>query len=451
MLTIIGVGHFATVFGQQGNIAFSHLTVEEGLSQSTVFSITQDTKGFIWIGTRDGLNRYDSHEVKVYKNKDNDTTSLIYNSVNSLLIDSKGQLWVGTYQGVCIYRPESDNFTRITYNPKNPWSLSNNNVNIIFEDKDKNIWIGTRGGLSLVQSQHPLRMINFLHDPKNPESLADNYVRAIHQDTYGDLWVGTSNGLSRIRKDKQKGYRVTTQNVLKNIKNPLSNNWINAIAEEDHGTLWIGTEKGGLYIFDPGTNEFYTRRNHGQNPFYQSVVSKIDESVRVVERDKDGQFWIGTMRGLYIVNPVTYSIKESSSNPDNPASLSDNSVRAIFIDRDNSKWIGTYNGGVSFYSPRSNQFDHFKQIGKNSPLRSRIASALVEDYKHNLWLSVDGFGIIHWDRTNDKFQVYRHETDDPSSLSHDNVKCICPDGHEGLWFGTFNGLNYFSFSTGKFT
>lgn len=125
------------VWGQYKNISFDHLIVEDGLSQSTVFTITQDCKGFIWIGTRDGLNRYDSHEIKIYRNNPEDSTSLIHNMVNSLLADSKGRLWVGTYHGLCLYRPEKDNFTHIVDAPGSALSLSNNNINVIFEDRKK--------------------------------------------------------------------------------------------------------------------------------------------------------------------------------------------------------------------------------------------------------------------------------------------------------------------------
>jgi signal transduction histidine kinase/ligand-binding sensor domain-containing protein/DNA-binding response OmpR family regulator len=435
-------------FSQYKKPSFNHLTVEDGLSQSTIFAITQDHKGFIWIGTRDGLNRYDSHDIKIYRSVSGDPNSLVYNVITSLLTDSKGQLWVGTSMGACLYHYDKDNFTRILNVSGETSSLSSNNVTVIYEDRHKNIWIGTRGGLDLVVSQSPLKMKQFFHNPGDSRSLANNYVRAIYQDDYGDIWVGTVNGLSRFRWDNKNSGKLNCKQFSEADTHTLSDNWINAITGDENGTIWIGTEKGGLTIYDRKTNQFYSRRHKGSDDIYQKLFTTI-ESVRVINKDKNNQYWIGTMSGLFLFDPFRKQWKEFLSNPDNPSSLSDNSVRTIFIDRNDSKWIGTFYGGVDFYSSISNQFDHFRQMGKNSPLRFKMASAFYEDDQNNLWLSIDGGGIIFWDRKKNTFETYKHKVDDPSSLSHDNVKCIFPDKHEGLWIGTFNGLNYLSFRTKK--
>ncbi|MDP4209011.1 MAG: two-component regulator propeller domain-containing protein [Bacteroidota bacterium] len=427
---------------QPGSFSFDHLNVEGGLSQSTVFAITQDSKGYIWIGTRDGLNRYDSHEIRTYRNISGDASSLSYNVVNALLHDSKGQLWVGTYHGLCVYHPETDNFSQIK-------SLSNDNINAVFEDRDKNIWVGTRKGLNLIVNQNPLQVIQFFHDPQNPESIADNQIRTIYQDKAGSIWIGTINGLSRLKHKRNHEYQIV--NYTMSGGKSLNDNWINVIEEGNGETLWIGTEKGGLNIFDQRENVFYSRSNRGTNPGLQEIFNRTDKAVRVIRKDKNGQYWIGSLGGLFIFDPTSRQLRTVASNPDDPTSLSDNSIRAIFIDRDGSYWIGTYYGGVNFYSPMSKQFDHFKQTGKNAPLRYKIASALYEDFQNDLWLGIEGEGLIHWNRKNNTYETFSHKADDPASISHDNVKSICPDGKEGLWIGTFNGLNYFSLRTRKFT
>jgi len=440
-----------SAYNQNNNYSFDHLTVEEGLSQSTVLAITQDTKGFIWIATRDGLNRYDSHNIKVYRNNFDDPSSITSNAVSSLLIDCKGQLWIGTDKGICIYNPDKDNFKHIVNVSGKFSSLSNNDIFAIYEDRDKNIWVGTRNGLNLLVGGDTSKIIRIYHNPKIKGSLADSYARTIFQDKKGDIWVGTIKGLSQFKAKRQNEYTITNYLYAENNPNTISDNWINSIGEVDNETLWIGTEKGGLNIFDRKNNIFYSSRNKAKNPQYQSIISKVGQQIRIIKKDNNGQYWIGAIGGLYVYDPLNRQIHEYYTNSDNPSSLSDNSIRSIFIDRDGSYWIGTYYGGVNIFNQMSKQFDHFKQPGKNSPLLFKIASALYEDFEHNLWFCIEGEGIIHWNPQKNTYETYKHKAEDPTSISNDNVKCIYPDGHEGLWIGTFNGLNYFSFKTKKFT
>lgn len=438
-------------YNQNYNISFDHLTIEEGLSQSTIFAITQDLKGFIWIATRDGLNRYDSHEIKVYRNNPDDPTSLISNIINSLFVDSKGRLWIGTYKGICLYNPETDNFTRIVNIPNKRSTLTSSSIIVISEDREKNIWVGTQKGLNLLVSGDTARIIHFYHNPNKLESLADNSVSTIFQDKKGDIWIGTKKGISLFKSKRQNEFKVYNYFHSENNPNTLSDNWINTIVEGDNETLWIGTEKGGLNIFDRETNTFYSSRNKVQNTKYQTIFLNTDQQIRVIKKDNNGQYWIGALGGLYIFDPLGRQVHKISPNPDNSSSLSDNSIRSIFIDRDGSYWVGTHYGGVNIFNPMSKQFDHFKQKGKNSPLLFKIACALYEDFHHDLWLSIEGDGIIHWNTQKNTFETFKHSAENPTSLSNDNVKCIYPDGHEGLWIGTFNGLNYLSFKTKKFT
>ncbi|MDP4228371.1 MAG: two-component regulator propeller domain-containing protein, partial [Bacteroidota bacterium] len=141
------------ISGQGIQMSFDHLTVDDGLSQSCVFSIAQDSKGFMWFGTRDGLNKYDSHAFKEYKHNQKDPNSLIGSVIFSLLSDKQGTLWVGTNNGLSIYNSQKDNFTNLVNNPKDPNSLSQNGIMYILEDRSHHIWVGTRNGLNLLISR----------------------------------------------------------------------------------------------------------------------------------------------------------------------------------------------------------------------------------------------------------------------------------------------------------
>jgi len=441
LLTLVLPGIFSAAYAQSGDYSFQHLTIEEGLSQSSVYAIVQDTSGFMWFGTREGLNRYDSRKFKTYYHDPENEYSISDNTVLSLYLDSQSRLWAGTNDGLNLYDPKTDRFTRIMLQQggSSASPLLANAVACMLEDHQKNLWIGTRHGLNVLKAgSTSFSFLRFTHVDEDDSSLPHNDIRSLYQDDDKNIWVGTSAGLSKITTGQNGRYQFISYVVPELNPTVSKTNEINSIVGDGKGGLLIATENSGLLAFDPETGHFRSL----------DWIGKPDEAVRVLLKNKHTQdYWIGTIGGTYVVNPQQDKYISLRNIPDDPASVSDNSVRSLYADRDGSVWIGTYHGGVNMYSALSRQFQQIVQEGK---LHFKVASAMFVDGNDNLWLGTEGTGLFFTDRRKGVTRQFKHLRDDPTSLSHNNVKCLLPEGNKGLWVGTLKGLNYYDFETSRF-
>ena len=417
--------------------SFDHLTIEDGLSQSTVFAITKDADGYMWFGTRDGLNRYDSRSIKVYRNKENDGRSLSGNSIHSFLIDNKKNLWIGTNEGISIYNPAQDNFIRSLVDPVVDQKLADNHVLAMVQEEDGTIWVGTLGGLSKIISTNPIQYEHYKHTDSNASSLLNNEVRALLIDKEKTLWVATSAGVSKMVRDKGKTSFVNFSLPLAYLQ---SKSWINCLAEDNEGNIMIGTEQNGLNLLNKqtGTITPLVLTSQHERPI---------QSVRVIERFAQ-KFWIGTIDGLFIYDSKAGTTISLHNVPDDNSTLSDNSIRAIFSDPAGSYWLGTFYGGVNIYSPLARQFGEVRLTNKKNQTAYKIAGAIITDKNQNLWVSTDGNGLYCLNKKGEIIKQFKHSPGDESSLSHNKVKCLLLDDG-GLWIGTIIGLNYYDFKTEK--
>ncbi|GAB3959539.1 two-component regulator propeller domain-containing protein [Spirosoma harenae] len=428
---------FSPVASQPIPKTFSHLTVDEGLSQSSVYSITQDKRGFMWFGTRDGLNRYDSRKVVVYQHRSGHKNSLASNTINSLLVDRQGHLWAGTTKGLALYRPEQDDFERILAGGTTANGFPDSTINGLLEDHRQQLWVGTQGGLYRLSTKNPHQFDQLVDLLQNPQTLCKKAVRTLYEDTEKQLWVGVSGGLMRLRPVASGKFQC--QNYFLEPSDSLyqtTTNGINAITEDRFGRLWIGTEGKGIALFDKKQGHITS-----WNPVAGLDLST--QTIRTIQPDGKGNFWIGTMSGLYIVAQNGSRFQSLTNQPIDPNSLSDNSVRSIFRDRDESFWVGTYYGGVDMYSPLAHQFSSFHPLDQHGRSPFKIAGPMLPANTQNqLWLGTEdrGLFLVNSDRTIG--QHYFHDAKNVHSLSSDKVKCLLADGTSGLWIGTIKGLNY---------
>lgn len=422
---------------QQPEKTFSHLTVDDGLSQSSVYAITQDRRGFMWFGTRNGLNRYDSRKVTVYHAHSATKNSLASNTINSLLLDKKGQLLVGSSKGLAIYRPETDDFQRISPSGHPKSKQPDSTINYLFQDHSQQIWVGTQSGLYRLQTQNHQSANQLTDILQYQPGIPNPHVRTLYEDRDQNLWVGTASGITRLQPTAAGTYKPTTYFLSPSDSiYPNTANSINAIAEDKLGRLWIGTEGNGLILFD---------RKRGQ-VIPWNTVSTLDlstQTIRTIKPDGKGNFWVGTMAGLYIIAQDGSHFKSLTNQPADPGSLSDNSIRSIFRDRDGSFWVGTYYGGVDLFSPLARQFGSFHPLDTQGRTPFKIAGAMLPASTSNqLWLGTEdrGLFLINPDKTIARH--YTHDAKNSHTLSNDKVKCLLADGSNGLWIGTLKGLNY---------
>lgn len=417
---------------QKNKIAFNHLTVENGLSQSSVFSIAQDGMGFMWFGTKDGLNKYNTRNFEVFKREKGNPNSLSTGqNVNALYTDKSGQLWIGTHRGLNRYLQESNSFKRYVNDPKVKTSLSYNTVRAIYQDSKGRMWIGTDSGLNLMVK--PDAFLHFMPQAKGKPGLAHYLIKSIVEDQHGAIWVGTLQGLTRMVED-QHGWTFKSYFHNKNNPQSLADNDVSVVYEDPMKRLWVGTHNYGLDLFDQEKQSFrhFTARKGKPNSINSNVIRKI-------KMDRKGKLWISTLNGINIYDPETEQFTALNHNPDDPTSLNQNSIYDIQQDVDGSMWIGTFYGGINFYHSNSTPFKGYKStLGKNG-LSSNVVSAMIEDKDHNLWIGTEAEGLNYYNRSTGKFTSFKHDPENPGSLSSNLVKdvSIGPDGQ--VWIGTYEG------------
>jgi len=493
-LVLVLIPAFAAI-SQDDNISFETISIADGLSQSSVYSIVQDNKGFLWFGTLDGLNKYDGYKITKYRNDPRDIFSIADNSINCIFQDSEGTLWIGTRGvGICKYDKIKNRFSTISHNPDNSNSLSNNYVTSIFQDENYILWIGTQNGLNRFDYKKKAFTRLFVDD----NNVADNnYVTSITSELGYGLWIGTKNGvhhfdiasnkfdqhyqigdnnnlgsniINALLVDREKrlwvatsyglyrsNERVTQKKSLsfktfvnnpKNL-NSLSSNTVTSLIKDASGIIWVGTEKGGLNKYDALKQEFTVYR---QDPTTPNSLSS--NNILTLYIDRTNIMWIGTyLGGINKWNRSNNAMKVYRHNPFSPTSLSSSQVRSIYEDKTGTIWIGTVDNGLNKWDRRNNTFIHYpakteKRLGLNNP----HIRCMLEDTRNNFWIGTDGGGLHLMNRNSGTYKLYTHDPNNPNSLSSNNIWDIYEDKIGNLWIATMgNGLNKFDYKTQSFT
>ena len=471
---------------------FERLSLEEGLSQVSVADILQDKKGFLWVGTQDGLNRYDGYEFKIYKNDvddptsisdnwqvalyedragiiwigtlngglnrfdpkterfisfrhdENDPYSISHDRILSIHESKSGVLWVGTQNGLNKFDPATEKFTNFHHDKSNSNSLIHNRVLTIYEDQEQNLWIGTKEGLDKFD---PLKnqFIHFQHDSTNPDSLSHNRVVSIYEDDMSVLWVATDGG--GLNKFDSKTETFTHFRHDSTKPNSLSNDNVKVIYKASEHSIWVGTYGGGLNLFDLNTESFKHFR-HDET----ALNSLSDDRVLSIVEDRTGIFWIGTKgAGLNKLNPSTSNFQHFKANNKDPYSLNANSLSSIYITQREDVWIGTINSGLNKYNPLTQRFSQFIHDDADpSSLNLGAVTAVYEDSNNVIWAGTYGGGLHKFDPVTESFVHFIHDENDPDSLSNDRVWFIYEDSKNNFWIGTSAGLNKYDRNTGHF-
>ncbi len=416
------------------NIRFIHVNAEDGLSQSVVNCIVQDRRGFMWFGTEDGLNRYDGYEFIVYRPEPDNPASISDRWITVLFKDSKGNLWVGTRQGgLNRYDPATDQFTRYTNDPERPNSIMSNYVLSLYEDNRGFLWIGTADGLD----RYSAATDSFIHFQLNtsPQQEAASYsITAISEDLSGDLWIGTADtGLYQYDRDTEKFVNYIN---IPGKPNSLSSNSIRAIQRDASGLLWIATERG-LNLFDPNFNNSVRYLHSNANP-----NSLVNDFVRTLYMDQAGNLWIGTNGGLDRFQSSSKHFIHYRHNPNQESSLSNDVVLSIYESADNVLWAGTFGAGLNKYYRGQDRFAYFaNQPGNPYSLGGDIIFKIHADSDQKVWLAVYGNGADSLNPQTGSAIHYRYDPDDPGSISSNEVWSVYTDRAETLWVGTALGLD----------
>ncbi|WEK34107.1 MAG: two-component regulator propeller domain-containing protein [Candidatus Pseudobacter hemicellulosilyticus] len=422
------------VFAQQPHISFKHIQNEQGLSNSTIECIFQDSRGFLWFGTRDGLNRYDGYQLTVYRYDPKDPGSISDNYIKAIQEDSNKVLWVGTTNGLNRLDAASGQFTRFKHDASQPNSLPNNQVNTLFKDDAGQLWAGTAaGGLTRVRvdgsgfDRFPLEQLA----PGEP-------VQVLYEDSKHNSWIGTGRQL----------YRYNRQTDALSVY-PLTGAFsIRAIHEDQQGNIWVGTEDDGLFVIDL-VHQQTTRYRHSET----DPGSLGSNQVRSILSDRQGNVWIGSINGgLQLFNPPANNFWRYQYEEGNPASLSQRTVSALLEDSQGNLWIGTHRGGINLYTPGTEKFKLYRQTLSASSLSYNDVKAFCEDSQGVLWIGTDGGGLNKMDRSRNQFTHYKYNPFDAGSIGSNEVLHVMEDSEGNLWAGTWGGgLNLLNRATGRFT
>jgi ligand-binding sensor domain-containing protein/signal transduction histidine kinase len=426
-------------------LRFDRYSLEEGLSQSSALCLLQDQQGFIWIGTEDGLNRFDGAEFTIYRVDSEDPNSISNNHVRALAEDPSGDLWIGTYGGG-LNRLElaTGDFRHYRHDPQDASSLASDQILALFVDSKGSLWVGTRGGgLSLFDSAKD-SFIHFKHDSEDSRTLSHDVVRAIAEDEQGRLWIGTNFGLNRFNRVLE---RFTRYNRDPGDPGSLGADPILDLFVDSAGTLWIGTSGGGLDRYFPETDDFAHYPYNVNDPF-----SLSHPSVNAILEDPAGGLWVGTEIGLNYLDQSTERFIGYHHDPADPASLSRSEVDSLLLDTSGGLWAGTYGGGLSRVDPQQIRFALYQMgTSERDGLSESSVWGLLEDSQGILWVGTDGAGLDSFDRKRGMWSHYRFDPENPTSLGSDVVMDVFEDHLGAMWVSTVGGgLNQLDRGTGRF-
>jgi len=425
-------------------IRFTHIGLDEGLSQGSINAIIQDAQGFMWFATQDGLDRYDGNSFIHISQQPTLQGALPRNFVTAVASDRFGTLWIGTDGGGLASRDAATGV--ITSRVKiggAPMVADAERIQTLYVDREDRVWVGTaEHGLVLRDQVHDT-VRRLRHDPGDQSSLSDDSVLSVLEDMHGQIWVGTSRGLNLVDPltGKIKRYPMPVSRHA-SVASP-DDTAVHALLEDTNGILWIGTGKG-LVRIDPREAEPVTYRHDPKDD-----ASLPMDDVHALLEDDSHRIWIGTSDGLALWNPGTDGFKNYRHNGGDPGSLPGNDIRKLYQDRGGVIWIGTDSDGAARWAPRSWSFGH-RQISSRSGRGVQNIVAFAEDNDSTLWVATIDEGLRAIDGNDRITKVYRHQPRDPHSLPTDRINSMCTGLDGTLWVASRSSLSRLDSRTGRF-
>lgn len=418
------------VAGQNPNFQFSHLNISHGLSNNQVTSFLKDQKGFLWIGTMSGLNRYDGYQFKIFRNNTRDTTSISGDNILGIKECPGGKIWIETRSGINIYDPITEKLDR--HVPAYLQTIgipSNSNVSNIVKDKEGNFLFLSDSHILYKYTASTGKTV-ILYKPVNES----NTIANVSVDNNNQYWLIQHNGLLR-KIDAKTGRTLLQTDVVAKVFGKESVYY--QLFIDGDNELWInGTANTqGLVRYDPLSGTFvHYQKNSGYPRLNTDLVSSV-------QQDNMGNIWICTDHGgVNLYNKKENTIQYLLNNVDDEKSLSYNSISYAYKDSEGIIWLGTFKKGISYYHENIIRFPVYRHQPSNpNSLNFDDVDRFVEDAKGNLWIGTNGGGLIYFDRANNKFTQYLHQPGNKNSISNNIIVSLLLDHKQRLWIGTYFG------------
>jgi len=468
----------AKILPAQQKVSFDQLSVPDGLSSNTVYEAIQDKYGFLWIGTEDGLNRYDGYKVDVFKHDPTDSLSMPANVVAGVFEDSKGILWIATTGGLSERDPDTGNFR--TYTPSEAANQRERFMVQIYEDQQNRFWVGSRfRGLFLFDREQKIfermqveddgsvsapggpvgaflhtasgelfsgttrdGLIRYNEQKKIFESInlkphfPDNFIWDLHEDKSGNLWIASNNGLFKYQTAHGYVEKIELKLGKKDVK------FIRALHEDQNGNLWIGSQTGLFsYNLRSGDIKEYTRANQPQHHLSNPAIWNIYE-------DNFGVMWITTIGGglnKYDHTKITFDTYSDFTGEVNDADLSATYAIAPDAINRNFLWIGT-NGGLWHMDRKKNKAE---QISLPKDMATDRVGDLIQDGDDLLWIGTWNTGLLKYDLKNQTFKNYRKVMYQPTGMQGDRIIDLLQDDYGDLWIAGRRGLSHLDTKSGS--
>jgi len=398
-----------------------HYQVEEGLSNNTVFCVAQDKRGFIWLGTKDGLNRFDGYTFKVFRNLSTDSNSLGESFVRSILIDQHDTLYAGTRNGLYRYDPRLEKFTTLVKGIEE--------VRDIKKDHQGNIWFIEGQNLRVWRAGR--------QDQKQLKNFPKFAATSICFDNKEQLWVATANGEImhyQPESDSFKSYSIIAPS------NDPSQSWIEKIYLTKKNNLLIGTANLGGFMFNT--------TDHSISPLSDKNNPSAGVYVRDFAEANDSTIWMATEAGIFIYNLQSNKIEQVKKEFQNPFTISDNAVYSLCLDKESGMWAGTYFGGLNYFPKPKATFQKWLAGEGNTRLSGQVVREICMDADKNLWVGTEDGGLNQINKATGKIRKFSADGK-PGSICYPNIHGLLINNQQ-LWIGTFeHGLDVMDIASGK--
>ncbi|GAC14396.1 ligand-binding sensor domain-containing diguanylate cyclase [Aliiglaciecola lipolytica] len=467
------------------NIKFQRITLDQGLSQENILTAFQDSAGYMWFGTQEGLNRYDGYQFKVYTYSSRNKESLSSDWIYSIIEPQKDVLWIGTRNGINVFDKSTQAFKHYRYNADSKSTINSDTVRVLFHSSKNQIWVGSDNGLNIynpstddftsvpLTSNEKERVViqsiaedkqgylwiaaNGLGvvklDPLSRQVLVDaaevdmltgtqsNQIKTLIVDNQQRLWLGSANGVSVITlpESEEQDFSVWQPEELKSQK-------ISHIYQDRNNKIWLATAQG-LFRLESDGESFLHIEQEKQNPY-----SLSDSQLTYLFQDRGNVFWVGSIKGLNKWNTATSNFDHIREAADKSKSLSGSYVNSFYEGKDNQIWIGSLSG-LDLLDEKTRDIQHFRAEENNTnSLRSNRVMTLYSKNGDELYIGYQDKGMSKLDTRTMQFTHYPSDKSNPDALSAQGVTSIEPAGNNKLWITTFGGgLNLFDTKTETFT